>query len=528
GGVVLRARSGPVRDAVLNALRAALGPLRRVPVHAGDEALFGGVDIAATLAAGRVLRTTGLLAQGGCLVLPMAERASPGMAARLAGALDSGGMTLIALDEGAEDGEAVPAALAERLAIHLDLTDLRLADAPDLIPDAVLPGASEMPDALSAEIVSVAAALGIGSLRAPILAIAVAKALARADGAAEVSAADATAAVELVLVPRATQVPQAEEEDESDDTPPPEPDSEPQDDPETRGDQGEIPQEILLEAAKAMLPPDLLDRLVAKHAARAAQGAGAGAKRRGNRRGRPFPARPGRPGTDARIDLVATLRAAAPWQTLRKAAQPNRVGIHVAPSDIRLRQFEERSDRAIVFAVDASGSSALARLAEAKGAVELLLAQAYARRDHVALIAFRGTGADLLLPPTRSLVQTKRRLAALPGGGGTPLAAGLQQALALGMQLRGRGMSPVIAVLTDGRANVGLDGAGGREHAAEDAAKMARQIRAAGMPAMVIDTGHRPTRGLDHLAAQMGAGYLPLPRADSARLSAAIDRGLPA
>ena len=102
--------------------------------------------------------------------------------------------------------------------------------------------------------------------------------------------------------------------------------------------------------------------------------------------------------------------------------------LELRADDIRLKQAQERSDRLLIFTVDASGSSALARLAEAKGAVELLLAQAYARRDHVALVAFRGAGAEVLLPPTRSLVQTKRRLAGLPGGGGTPLASGLAAA----------------------------------------------------------------------------------------------------
>ena len=109
-------------------------------------------------------------------------------------------------------------------------------------------------------------------------------------------------------------------------------------------------------------------------------------------------------------------------------------------SDVRVRQYEERSDRAIIFVVDASGSAALARLAEAERRHRsFLLGEAYARRDHVALVAFRGDGADVLLPPTRSLVQTKRRLEQLPGGGGTPLASGLKAALELAGLCAGQG-----------------------------------------------------------------------------------------
>ena len=139
----------------------------------------------------------------------------------------------------------------------------------------------------------------------------------------------------------------------------------------------------------------------------------------------------------ARIDLVATLRAAAPWQPLRRRQTPRpEAALLVRASDIRLKRFRETSDRVLIFAVDASGSAAFARLAEAKGAIELLLAQAYARRDHVALLAFRGAQAELILPPTRSLVQTKRRLAGVPGGGGTPLASALQLALATAAQAK--------------------------------------------------------------------------------------------
>ena len=226
----------------------------------------------------------------------------------------------------------------------------------------------------------------------------------------------------------------------------------------------------------------------------------------------------------ARIDIVATLRAAAPWQTIRAKTTPRADRrLHIRAADIRLKRFEERSDRLVVFAVDASGSAALARLAEAKGAVELLLAEAYARRDHVSLIAFRGQGAEVLLPPTRSLVQTKRRLAALPGGGGTPLASGLQLGLDVAMMAKGKGLTPTLALLTDGRANIALDGTANRPLAAEESTRMARLARARAVRGVVIDTGKRPERSLRDLANTMAAPYIPLPRADARRLSQAGD-----
>jgi hypothetical protein len=108
----------------------------------------------------------------------------------------------------------------------------------------------------------------------------------------------------------------------------------------------------------------------------------------------------------------------------------------VRADDFHVRRFEQRRTTTTLFAVDASGSSALYRLAEAKGAVELLLAECYVRRDQVAVLTFRGQGAELLLPPTRSLVRAKRALAGMPGGGGTPLAAGLDAVAQLADQVR--------------------------------------------------------------------------------------------
>jgi magnesium chelatase subunit D len=536
GGLWLRARVGPVRERFLAGLDLGLRghKVSRLHPDIGDEALFGGIDVAATLGSGSVTRTTGLLQRAGVLILPMAERARPRLAARLAQALDDRRpLALVALDEGAGPEERIPESLADRLAIHLDLSDIPLGQAPalDLDTDALVEARRLLPDVTVPEdaiasLAQVAVSLGVTSLRAPLQALALARASAALSGETEVGDPDLVTAVELVLAPRATQVPEAPAEPEP--PAPPEEDQRSEEEAETdTDDTPQIPAEMMLEAARAMLPPDLLARMEAGRAARRAAGAaGSGAARNGNRRGRPLPSRAGKLGGEARIDLVATLRSAAPWQPLRRKATGDTGRLHVTMSDIRVRQFEERSDRAIIFVVDASGSAALARLAEAKGAVELLLGEAYARRDHVALVAFRGEGADVLLPPTRSLVQTKRRLGQLPGGGGTPLAAGLRAALELADLALGKGMTPSIALLTDGRANVDLAGMANRTQAAEDALAMARAIRARGMPGVVIDTGLRPTRGLDDLAREMRVPYLPLPRADARALSAAVDTAL--
>ena len=190
--------------------------------------------------------------------------------------------------------------------------------------------------------------------------------------------------------------------------------------------------------------------------------------------------------------------------------------------DVRVRRFEARSASVTIFAVDASGSAAFTRLAEAKGAVELLLAQAYVKRTEVALVAFRGSDAQLLLPPTRSLTRARRALTELPGGGGTPLAAGLSMVCTLGTGLTRRGYTPLLVLLTDGRGNIALDGSTNRAAATEDAMKAGRAIAAAGLAGMVIDISPRPRPEAAAIASAMRARYVPLPQASAATLSKVI------
>ncbi|MEM7615004.1 MAG: magnesium chelatase ATPase subunit D, partial [Pseudomonadota bacterium] len=126
GGLALTARASPQREAWVQAfLTLTNRPHRRIGPSTGDDRLFGGLDLTATLSAGHPVQDPGLLADlgAGTLVLPMAERLSPDRAVRLAQTWDAGArFTVLALDEAAEDDGRVPTALLDRLAFHVTLT----------------------------------------------------------------------------------------------------------------------------------------------------------------------------------------------------------------------------------------------------------------------------------------------------------------------------------------------------------------------------------------------------------------------
>lgn len=550
-GVLLRARPGPVRDAWLALLRRFWPddrPLRRVPVGIPDSRLLGGLDLAATLAAGHAVAERGVLAEcdGGAIILAMAERLEPGTAARIARAIDEcevvlerDGLTrrlsarfgVVALDEGLAEDEVVPRALADRLAIHLALDETllptRMGETDLDAARALLPRVRADERAIAA-LVSAALALGIDTLRAPLHALAVARSAAALAGRSALAEDDIALAARLVLAPRATRLPAPPDGVENPEPeappPPPEEESTTETDPRPLDD-------LVLEAAKAAIPPGLLADLQAGLGARrGARSAGRlGAEQKARRRGRPAGTRPGalRPGE--RLALVETIRVAAPWQRLRRAERPasgTTPRVIVRREDIRLVRFKAPTERTAIFAVDASGSAAIARLAEAKGAVEILLSDCYVRRDTVALIAFRGSAAEIVLPPTNALARARRALAGLPGGGGTPLASALDLVGKLANQVTRRGRTPIAVLLTDGRANVARDGTPGRPKAEEDALAAARRLRAQRLPAILIDTAPRPQPTAQRIAAEMGARYLALPYADAERLSRAVRAGM--
>jgi magnesium chelatase subunit D len=599
-GVSIRAGAGPVRDAWLahftarRQYRSGREPkLHRLPLNASDDRLLGGLDMAATLAMGRPIAESGLLARadGGVLLAAMAERMTASTSSRLSAAMDTGRVqfardglqgqdgarfVLIAFDEGAADDERPPAALLDRLAFRLDLREIspRIVGEFDAPEPYVVRDFGDTPALLDATIdeaqiaalCNVALALGIGSLRAAQLAVAAARTSAMVFGRHQVTEEDITLAAEVVLAPQAKSVPNLQpqpddtepaadplDDDAADaDTsqpendPPPPPDSADAPSPEEKKDQIEPPSDAasdaqqpmedrVLDAAQAAIPADLLAQLQAamsptSKAPGQRSGGSAGRQQLSNLRGRPLASRRGDPRRGARLDVLATLRAAAPWQTIRRA---ERARTQVAPivkqppilirrDDWHVSRRAHRSETLTLFAVDASGSAALHRLAEAKGAAELLLAECYVRRDQVAVVSFRGKVAETLLAPTRSLVRAKRSLASLPGGGGTPLAAGIDMAFLVADAARRRGMTPTLVFLTDGRANIARDGTPGRPQAAADALAAAKRLRSGGFNVLMIDTSPEPQQAARALADAMRARYLGLPYAGAQMISAAV------
>ena len=457
----------------------------------------------------------------------MAERMPAVTIAHLAAARDSGMLFgIVALDEGAVPDERPSVSLLDRLAFHLELGDQEeeYEDCRAEIAAArrLLPAVRADPEIIEA-LCTTAAALGIDSLRAPLLALRVACAAAALVGREAVTMEDAAIAGRLVLAPRATRLPASEPEAAADETP--EPDKRDSDNCEA-GDPSETDRpmaDMVLQAAQAAIPAGLLQQLRSMEAEpRRARSMGtAGALHSSGKRGRPAGVRAGDPRQGLRLNLMETLRAAAPWQSVRRRSSGATL-IQVRRDDFRVTRVKQRSETTTIFVVDASGSAALNRLAEAKGAVELLLAECYVRRDRVAVLAFRGRGAQLLLPPTRSLVRAKRSLSGLPGGGGTPLAAGIDAGAALAEEVRRRGGTPTLVLLTDGRANVARDGAGNRARAEQEATSAARQLGQCGLMVLLVDTSPRPHPPTRRLAMEMRARYVALPYADAAALSRAV------
>jgi magnesium chelatase subunit D len=615
GGVVIAAGVGTGKSTLARSFARLSGssasgdppPFVELPVGVTEDRLLGGLDLEATLMRGERVHRSGLMARadGGLLYADGVNLLDDSTINHLLSALDSGvvrvereGLSmvepsrfaLIATYDPAEGpprrhlldrvglivapiGQSPARARAEVVRRNLDAdaigrmrvraraaaeADTPYDDEEALLAATVMAAREALPsvqisDAQMRQISQSALALGVEGHRADIFAVRAALASAALAGRDEVGDEDMERAVRFVMVPRATRVPEFEEEAQPEQPPPPQPEQPPpppnnedQEDDEDKEEEPPPPPEeedltvedLVLSALDADVPPDVLST---PFSIRRSGRSGSRGNTSGNR-GRHIRSIPGLPG-QGRLDVVATLRAAAPWQNSRKSEDIQRVAsgrrarshaqasIRLRADDLHIKKFRSKAGTLFCFVVDASGSMALHRMRQAKGAVNALLQQAYVHRDHVALLAFRGDRADVLLPPSQSVELAKRALDVLPTGGGTPLAAALLTAYQVAEQARARGIHRTTLVLiTDGRPNVPLQPTPGQSkddrmaQARTEVQTLCGRLKSAGIGAVVIDTQRSyVSRGeAQQLAAWLGGRYVYLPQGRADQIAGAV------
>jgi magnesium chelatase subunit D len=565
-GVSIKSQYGPVRDSWVKYFISLLpleGKVYKAPANLSSEQLFGSLDIESALSSGEFKVNKGILEKldGQYLLLSMAERMNLQVIAHISQALDEKNLFnhsaaynkshfgLIVFDESDSQEEGVNPRLLDRLAFGVDLDRFSINDVKESLEvtssdikdaSAILPSVTCSHDLVEV-LVKAGLSLGISSLRANQFAVEAAKTLAALRGLVAVGQDEVIDAARLVYthLEGIQQRPEEASNNGSDEKEDVENQQEDQfhsdkealeEDKPAELEQDEAPldnsdlEELVVEAVQASLPPQFI--LQMNEPTRSAKtkvitSGKSGSNEKSYLSGRPIESRKGLPGNDRRLDILKSIRSAIPWQRLR-AQQPSSIfrpeikgKIHFRAEDLHTKQYLKRRGTVTIFLVDASGSSATQRLSEAKGALEELLSQCYIRRDEVAMLSMRGAKVEIVLPPTRSLVRAKRNLATLPGGGGTPLALGLRSANEIAISVERKGLTPIIVIMTDGKANVNLNGVGGRAEAHNDAISAAKELRLKNHRILFVDTSPQPEKLAQELAGVMAAQYFPLPYSGS-------------
>ncbi|MBJ6146442.1 magnesium chelatase subunit D family protein [Hymenobacter sp. BT559] len=413
-----------------------------------------------------------------------------------------------------------------------------------LIAAQLLLPAVQMPEGLLTLISQLCTELGVASLRADIVLYKTALTLAALEGRTTVTAADVRRAAELALAHRrraqpfdSPSLPSQTLDELMQQAPLPTPDTAPQ--PPTPPSNSAQPSEEPSSAADNAAPEEDNTPLGAPQEASPEQvftvgptaptrpivveAAPPDAPLVGLATGQRGASVPAARGQYMRAVLDRAPSELAIEATVRQAVLRDPAAAQITRDDLHQKVRSSKTGTFLLLVVDASGSMSASRRMEAvKGAVLSLLTEAYQQRDTVAVIAFRGVEARVLLPPTRSVAVAEEALRTLPTGGRTPLPHALQ----LAAQLLARAdyptdLQPLLVLLSDGKANVPLAGGG---DAGQQTQQLAEQLRTQNIPTLVLDTDTSYLRlgKAAELATALGAQYLPLDELSATSLTNTI------
>lgn len=540
-GVLIAGGPGTAKSSLARAFRSLLDdatPFVEAPLGVTEDQLIGSLDFERTFRTARRHLLPGLLARadGGVLLVDEINRLEPWQARTIAAALrreevtvEREGVSAVLPSRfilvGAYDPREGPvgAGLLDVVGLHVRAEQLATRQERAALLERLLgleggAAARELSDlrariragrrrlacitldAAALRQLSVAAAeAGIEGHRVDWLAARAARAHAALAGRRRIEEEDLAAAIDMVVAPRARRGGAASE---------------------PRGDTVDSVTEALLEeSAKESIDPvdfqepaGVLERRSAALGRACLRAGKAGPPlRRPGPRGR-YAGAVRNPRCGARVALESTLRAAA----LSAASRGDgRLPLRIGAEDLRFKRLRRRSGILVIFAVDASGSMAANRIAQAKGALLRLLRRAYVHRDRVALVSFGGRQAELRLPPSRSTERAVEAVRGLTVGGATPLADGLAEAARIAREASLAGEPVLLVLFTDGRANVSRRA--GATGVWEEIAELGAEIRTLGIESVVIDTG-REFAGSEseRLALLLGGRYARLDRAAGA------------